>query len=162
MTGRLALARRKLASAWRLGGRRGLLVAEASLLLLAARIAVAMLPFRRVARWLGTPVPPSALVAPAPRERPDDRATMVSWAVRFAAGRLPVEAVCLPQAMAARAMLRRRGVAATLHLGVWRDHRAAAAIDPDAPPAHAWLEAAGQRVTGYPVDPALVEVAAFV
>ena len=161
MSGRIALARRKLASAWRLGGRRGLLVAEASLLLLGARIAVATLPFRRVARWLGTPVSPSALPVPAPRDRPDERATLVSWAVRFAAGRLP-GAVCLPQAMAARAMLRRRGIAATLHLGVWRDHKAAVQSDPDAPPAHAWLDAAGQRITGYPVDPALVEVAAFV
>lgn len=162
MTGRIALARRKLVSAWRLGGRRGLLVAEASLLLLAARIAVAVLPFRRVAQWLGTPVAPSALPAPARRERPNDDATMVSWAIRFAAGRLPVEAVCLPQAMAARTMLKRRGIAATVHLGVWRDHGKAVKIDPDAPPAHAWLDAAGQRITGYPVDPALVEVAAFV
>lgn len=162
MTGRLALVRRKLASAWRLGWRRGLLVTEASLLLLAARIAVAMLPFRRVARWLGTPVSPAALIAPPPRERPDDQATIVSWAIRFAAGRLPVEAVCLPQAMAARTMLKRRGIAATLHLGVWRDHRNAVKTDPDAPPAHAWLDASGQRITGYPVDPALVEVAAFV
>lgn len=162
MTGRIALARRKLASAWRLGGRRGLLIAEASLFLLAARIAVAVLPFRRVVRWLGKPVAPSALVQPAARTRPDDDATMVSWAVRFAAGRLPVEAVCLPQAMAARAMLKRRGIAATLHLGVWRDHAAAVKIAPDTPPAHAWLDAAGQRITGYPLDPALVEVAAFV
>lgn len=162
MTGRIALARRKLASAWRLGGRRVLLVAEASLLLLAARIAVALLPFRRVVRWLGTPVSPAALPPPAPRDRPDDRATLVSWAVRFAVGRLPVETVCLPQAMAARAMLKRRGIAATLHLGVWRDHKAAVEADPDTPPAHAWLEASGQRITGYPVDPALVEVAAFV
>lgn len=162
MTGRIAFARRKLASAWRLGGRRGLLVAEASILLLGARIAVATLPFRRVARWLGTPVSPGALVPPAPRERPDDAATMVSWAVRFAAGRLPVEAVCLPQAIAARAMLKRRGIAATLHLGVWRDHREAVKIDPDTPPAHAWLDASGQRIAGYPVDPALIEVAAFV
>jgi hypothetical protein len=162
VTGRIALARRKLASAWRLGGRRVLLVAEASLLLLAARIAVATLPFRRIIRWLGTPVSPAALAAPAPRERPDDKAALVSWAVRFAVGRLPVEAVCLPQAMAARTMLKRRGIAATLHLGVWRDHKSAVQIDPDTPPAHAWLEAAGQRITGYPVDPALVEVAAFV
>ncbi|AQA00238.1 hypothetical protein BWQ93_18575 [Sphingopyxis sp. QXT-31] len=162
MTGRIALARRKLTSAWRLGGPRVLLVAEASLLLLAARIAVAVLPFRRVVRWLGRPVSPAALPPPPRRERPDDRATRVSWAVRFAARRLPVEAVCLPQAIAARIMLKRRGIAATLHLGVWRDHRAAVEADPDTPPAHAWLEASGQRVTGYPVDPALVEVAAFV
>lgn len=162
MSGRIALARRKLASAWRLGGGRLLLVAEASLLLLGARLAVALLPFRRVARWLGTPVSPSALPEPAPRTGPDSRAARVGWAVRFAAGRLPVEAVCLPQAMAARAMLRRRGIAATVHLGVMRDHAAALARDPDAPPAHAWLDASGQRITGYPVDPALVEVAAFV
>ena len=159
---RLGLARRKLASAWRLGGPRVLLVAEAGVLLLAARIAVAMLPFRRVARWLGQPVAPSALPLVPPRSGPDDAATRVGWAVRFAAGRLPVEAVCLPQAMAARAMLRRRGIASTVHLGVMRDHGAALAIDPDAPPAHAWLDASGQRITGYPVDPALVEVAAFV
>lgn len=162
MTGPFALARRKLASAWRLGGGRVLLIAEASLLLLVARVAVAMLPFRRVARWLGRPVSPSALVPLPPRDGPDDAATMVSWAIRFAAGRLPVEAVCLPQAMAARAMLRRRGIAATVHLGIWRDHAVAVKADADTPPAHAWLDASGQRITGYPVDPALIEVAAFV
>lgn len=161
MTGRIALARRKLASARRLGAGRVLLIAEASFWLIAARAAVGLLPFRRVARWLGRPAAPSALSAPPPRAGPDREATLVSWAVRFAAARLP-GAVCLPQAMAARAMLRRRGIAATLHLGVWRDHATAIQADPDTPPAHAWLDASGQRITGYPVDPALIEVAAFV
>jgi hypothetical protein len=54
---------------------------------------------------------------------------------------VPWEAACLPQAMVAKFMLKRRGYASTLHLGVARD-RAGALI------AHAWLDGGGMTVVG--------------
>lgn len=76
----------------------------------------------------------------------------VGWAVTRTAHYLPFSALCLAQALAARAMLRRRGIGNTLHVGVARP--GAAAFE-----AHAWLEAAGVEVTGYPVPPHFREIA---
>ena len=72
-----------------------------------------------------------------------------------AARHVPFEAVCLPQAMAARIMLRRCGVASALHFD--------AAKGRDKPiDAYAWLDAAGVEVTGYPVAGQFAEIACFV
>jgi len=49
----------------------------------------------------------------------------------------------------------RRGIDSVLHLGVRDPTRTGLE-------AHAWLDAGGLNVTGYPVDPALTEVARFV
>ena len=68
---------------------------------------------------------------------------------------VPFKAVCLPQAMAARVMLKRRGVPSVMHFG--------AARGDDKPlDAHAWLDAAGVEVTGYPVADKFAEIACFV
>jgi len=75
----------------------------------------------------------------------------VSWAVTKSAVRLPIGARCLAQALVARAMLRRRGIDSTMHFGVARPDTATFE-------AHAWLEAAGVEVTGYPVSPQLHEI----
>lgn len=75
----------------------------------------------------------------------------VGWAVRRVAAYFPVSALCLAQALAARAMLRRRGIGSTLHVGVARSESAPFE-------AHAWLDAAGVEVTGYPVPPRLREI----
>ncbi len=82
-------------------------------------------------------------------------ARQIGWAIARAAAHVPFDAVCLPQAMAARVMLQRRGVASVLHLG--------AAKGRDKPlDAHAWLDAAGVEVTGFPVAHAFTEIACFV
>jgi hypothetical protein len=58
-------------------------------------------------------------------------------------------------ALAARIMLKRRGVDSVLHFG--------ARIGQDKPiDAHAWLDAAGVEVTGYPVANTFAEIACFV
>jgi hypothetical protein len=75
--------------------------------------------------------------------------------VTRAARYVPFKAVCLPQAMAARVMLARRGVASIMHFGAARGREKP--LD-----AHAWLDAAGIEVTGYPVPHELVEIACFV
>jgi hypothetical protein len=95
------------------------------------------------------PPPPRPLVAEE-----------VGWAVTRAARHVPFNAVCLPQAMAARIMLKRRGVDSVLHFGarIGQDK-----IGRDKPiDAHAWLDAAGVEVTGYPVANTFAEIACFV
>ena len=52
-------------------------------------------------------------------------------------------------------MLKRRGVSSVLHFGAAREQ--------DKPlDAHAWLDAAGVDVTGYPVANKFAEIACFV
>lgn len=75
----------------------------------------------------------------------------VGWAVTRIAAYFPQSAKCLAQALTARAMLRRRGVGSIMHVGVARSEEAAFE-------AHAWLEAGGVEVTGYPVPPHLREI----
>jgi hypothetical protein len=135
------------------------LVIEAVACLAAARLGLVALPFPRLARHLGaamTPREARALAVSIPASPQAVRiAEDVGWAVTRAARYLPFRAVCLPQAMAARMMLARRGVASMLHFG--------AATDGDGRViAHAWLDATGVEVTGYPVPPAFAEVACFV
>jgi hypothetical protein len=59
------------------------------------------------------------------------------------ARRLPLSMTCLVQALAAKAMLRRRGHQATLHFGVRNGRDVTRALD-----AHAWLLCDGHVVVG--------------
>lgn len=146
---------RKLATALRLGATERRLVAEAAAALLVARLRSGLVPFARIARDLGgmvvpgTPSPPVAL-SPAEREA----VFTVRWAIGAVAPWMPFRSLCLQQALAGRAMLDRRGIGSVLHLGV----------DPSRPrlTAHAWLDAGGLQVTGYPLDATLAEVGRFV
>jgi hypothetical protein len=128
-------------------------------LLLAARLALIAIPFPRLASRLGTLVAPGdARVAQltTPHSRHKARfAREVGWAVTRAARYVPFNAVCLPQAMAARFMLKRRGIASVLHFsaGKYRE----SPLD-----THAWLDSAGIAVTGYPVPKELAEVGCFI
>ena len=134
------------------------LLIEAALLLALARIALKIAPFPWLARRLGrfvTPAEARRLDAAARPADPDSRvAADVSIAIGRAAGALPFEVVCLPRAIASRMMLARRGVASVLHFG--------AATGGEKPfEAHAWLDAAGVEVTGYPAT-GFTEIACFV
>jgi hypothetical protein len=156
---RLGTTARRLRRLARIDGRqRGLLI-EAAVWLLLARLALLAIPFPTLARRLGAFVPPTdARVTLAGRDastRDAQLAVEIGWATVRAARHVPFRAVCLPQAMAARIMLRRRGVASVLHFG--------AARGTDRPiDAHAWLDAAGVEVTGYPVAGQFAEIACFV
>jgi len=139
--------------------RRRILLAEAVAYLLVARLALIFVPFPRLAPRLGSFVPPTdprageARMAAAPHQT--KLAEEIGWAVTRAARYLPFKAVCLPQAMAAQVMLKRRGVKSVMHFG--------AAKGTDKPlDAHAWLDAAGVEVTGYPVAENFAEIACFV
>jgi hypothetical protein len=83
----------------------------------------------------------------------------ISWAVTRAARYLPFKAACLPQAMAARVMLKRRGIDSVMHFGTAKGIAKGSAKRLDA---HAWLNAAGVDVTGYPAAKGFAEIACFV
>jgi hypothetical protein len=134
------------------------LVVEAALRLLTARVELAFRPFAQIAGRLGDFV---AVDAPDTADRPTmpgpnarRTARRIGWAVRATAAFMPFRAACLQQAVAAQAMLRRRGITGVVHLGM--DRRG------DRREAHAWLEAAGVRMTGYPIDPYMVEIGRFI
>jgi hypothetical protein len=128
-------------------------VAEACLGLIAAEARLRLLPLKRQG-MLGLTPPPDSRPAEVVAESSEAQrvaALDVGWAVTRAAACLPVPARCLAQALAARAMLRRRGIGSIMHVGVARPDEAAFE-------AHAWLEAAGIEVTGYPVPQRLREI----
>ncbi len=114
-----------------------LLLLEALLLVAIARIAILVLPFRWIAKWLGRHMQSSL-------QQPENLLTMrnVQWAVKAMAHRVPWKAECLVQAMAARSMLQRRSMNGTLFLGVAKDSSS------DELKAHAWLKCGDQWVTG--------------
>ena len=74
-------------------------------------------------------------------EQDQSRVTDISWAVRSAAEHVPWEAVCLPQAMAAKAMLCRRNIPCVLYLGMRKG-------ETNPYDAHAWVKVNGIPVTG--------------
>jgi hypothetical protein len=156
---RLRSIRRLLRRFGQVDNRRRALLAEAVAYLFAARLALIFIPFPRLAPRLGTFVPPTdprttqAATGAAPKQA--QLAEEIGWAVTRAARYVPFKAVCLPQAMAARVMLKRRGVSSVMHFG--------AAKGTEKPfDAHAWLDAAGVEVTGYPVAKNFAEIACFV
>lgn len=112
------------------------LLLEAWRWLVEARVVLWLLPFRRVQQRFdvervaarGAPVRDAA--------GPD----AVAEAVRRARRLVPA-ASCLPQALAARSMLARRGVASDLHIGVGKDEGGHLQ-------AHAWVEVGGRVVVG--------------
>jgi hypothetical protein len=150
---------RKLPHFVRIDGRRRALLIEAALWLLLARLVLVLIPSPRLAHRLGTFVPPDD---PRVAQRGSNRryehvaiAEEIGWAVTRAARHVPYRAVCLPQAMAARIMLQRRHVPSVIHFG--------AAKGKEKPlDAHAWLDAAGVEVTGFPVAANFAEIACFI
>lgn len=116
-----------------------MLLGEALAHLVWARIVVSAVPFRTLARRLGergreTPLAVPEEARPALRE--------VEWSVQAIARHVPLRFVCLPQAIAAKWMLRRRGWPSTLYLGVAPNGGSAEL------PAHAWLRVGRKIVTG--------------
>lgn len=138
----LRAAPRRLAGLVRTAWPKRELVAEALVRLVAAEAKLRLVPLKR--QGMGDLQPPSGPPLPPGSDSERRIAADVGWAVTRTAAYLPFSPLCLAQALTARAMLRRRGIATVLHVGVAR---------PDAAgfEAHAWLEAAGVEVTGYPV-----------
>ncbi len=111
------------------------LLLEAFVFLFAARLSLALLPVRWIFRWLERP-----LRNPGATGRPDV-VERIRWAVLTAARYGPLSFVCFPQALAAHAMLRRRGIGSVMHYGVRRsaDRQMRA---------HTWLEVDNRMLLG--------------
>jgi len=71
----------------------------------------------------------------------ETRTRQVGWAVRAVARRTPWKSNCLVQAVAAKIMLRRRGIPSTVYLGVAKDPGKDLS-------AHAWLRSGDVILTG--------------
>lgn len=111
---------------------------EALLWLGIARASVLTLPFR----WLVRVLRQQSGVTP----NADDPATLptrkrVAWAIAAISKRTPWDSNCLAQALAAKIMLRRRGMASTLYLGVAKAKEGG--LD-----AHAWVRSGNLILTG--------------
>ena len=76
------------------------------------------------------------------------------WAIWAVARRLPLRTKCIEMAVCLHAMLRRRGIASTLHYGIRRD-------DVGNLGAHVWLSIDGQVVIGGEAAPDFACVATF-
>ena len=123
---------------------------EAALYLLAVRLGFGLLPFRHALGLFGIAQGDTGtgrVAAPEAQE--------VSRAIARAARHVPFRAVCLQQAFAALLMLRRRGLAATVHLGLARE------AGTDELVAHAWSRCGEVPVTGVAAADGFVRVAAF-
>ena len=126
-----------LARFLRLPSRQRAMALESACWLAVARVLVRHVPMRRWRRSLNAPVARGA--APA------DRGALgreVGRMVRRVARRAPFEAACLPRAMAAQWMLRRRDIASRLVLGVRRGGAGRPARF------HAWLTVEGDPIVG--------------
>jgi len=149
---RLRWWRKLLALPWR----KRVLLAEAVFWLCAARAMLAFVHFSWIARYLGTLRPPQAAEPDADCDANGQRiAQEISWAVERSALLIPFKVVCLPRALAGWQMLRWRRLSGRLHFGAARG-----AADKELLP-HAWLDACGVAVTGYPVAHDCVEIGYF-
>ncbi|HEY2426784.1 MAG TPA: lasso peptide biosynthesis B2 protein [Pseudolabrys sp.] len=106
---------------------------EATVMLVLARLAVRLVSPARIFAWAERP--PRRIHRFA-----TDEVSWISWAVESLGARPWMNALCLPRALAAHAMLRRRGIASRLCLGVAREGSELAA--------HAWVEIGENKIVG--------------
>ena len=125
---------RLLVSFFRLPGRLRVMAVEAAIRLVLARLLVGRVPMRH---WAGRSAEGDA---PGPTARALGREA--GRMVRRVARRLPARFACLPQAVAAHRMLRRRGVPSRLVFGVRRP------APGRRPRYHAWVTVDGACVIG--------------
>lgn len=131
-----------------------LLFLEAVLLLAVARLHVRFVKFRHYSRVLGTQcgkgAPPFK-----PWSQPErDEISAIGQEIHRAANNVPWNAVCLPQAITGKWMLKRRGIDSELYLGVAKDGSLGLK-------AHAWLLAGNVPVTGVDISAEYKQVAWF-
>jgi len=123
---------------------------EAALCLLAVRLVLAVLPFRDALRLIGA-VPGEASAGRQVAAEPGE----IRRAIERAARHVPFRAVCLQQGFAALLMLRRRGLAATVHFGLAQGAEGRPLV------AHAWSCCGPIAVTGGDTAAKFVAVANF-
>jgi hypothetical protein len=115
------------------GGKR--LIVEAAWGLTRAKCLLAFVPVRRL---LGKPLGGNVVPVADP---PPPVLAEIRWAVNAVSKAVPFSNICLVQALTARRMARRRGIATVLCLGVGRDDRGRLIF-------HAWLKFGDFTITG--------------
>ena len=129
---------RRVSKVWQLPVARRWLLIEAALWLLAARLALRVLPFRWLARLFERP-PKGPEVVRAERARLRKE---VRWAIHMATRQLPGRVVCFPRAVTAQVMLRRRGVGTTLYYGAATEAEGGLTT-------HVWVQDGAEGVIGH-------------
>ena len=130
-------ARSLLLRARELGPAGLFLMLRAFSLLLAARLALAIIPVRRVIAWKQRRLFSQASAAP------QAETARIRHAVLTVARYSPIRFVCFPQCLAAAALLRTRGIPSRLHYGITRSSEPTGKLI-----THTWLEANGAIVIG--------------
>jgi hypothetical protein len=117
------------------------LLTEAGVLLVAVRLALWVVPFRRLAGRFG-----KAMEVSPSTETDVQRAAVIpiGWAVQGLGERLPWMSQCLVQALAATWMLQRRRIPSTLYFGLAKDSSGQLKDLL----AHAWVRSGTQVLTG--------------
>jgi hypothetical protein len=123
---------------------------EAGVQLTRASLELRMMKSTRAAELLGTVRHGDATEAVGPADQRE--AERLGRTVAAVAWRLPWHPTCLRQALAVQRMLRRRGIASRLHLGV---------ADVSVNAAHAWVTVEGRPVVGRRGIERFVPIAAF-
>ncbi len=113
------------------------LLVRVSLLLIAIRVGLSLLPFHTLRRILHI----ASLASIRLKKTNDSSAAKAIWAVNVAGHYMPGVGTCLTQALTAQALLARRGRPATVYIGVVRGEKGQLQ-------AHAWLESQGDIVVG--------------
>jgi hypothetical protein len=119
---------------------------EAAVMIVLAQLAVRFISPARIFSWANRP-PRRVNRFAVDEER------WVSWAVENVAAKPWVNALCLARALAAHAMLRRRGVASRLCVGVARDGNDLLA--------HAWVEVGKKKIVSNVEDIRFTRLAEF-
>jgi hypothetical protein len=142
--------RRKIARYRRLTPSQRRLLAEAFILLGVSRLALLLLPFKRIAPHLGKQGEDAYAIDAGQTVT----AKGVGWAVRSASMHTPWQSKCLAQAMTAKHMLRQRKIRNTLYLGLAKDETGKMI-------AHAWIFCGSLPLTGAMDTPRYTVVSTF-
>jgi hypothetical protein len=111
-----------------------LLLGEAGIGLIAARVMLKLVPTMKIIRWIQRPVENGTYAEPVNLEQ-------LRWAVTAFSRNAPIRLVCFPQALALHAMLRRRRIASEVLYGAARSADGKLT-------AHAWLRCDGRVLVG--------------
>ena len=132
---------------------------EASVMLAVAGLAIRYIPFKRYIERIrttsGESQPGANIVPPDLSDHQKRQIALITREIARAAENVPWNSVCLPQAIAAKYMLNRRGIPSTLYLGVATGDALekirkadSHSESQDAMAAHAWLKTGDRFITG--------------
>jgi hypothetical protein len=113
------------------------ILVQVSILLILIRIALILLPFRTISRFIQR----IGRKKPGPNVSEDLFVRRILWAINRTAGPILGDRACLTQALVGQVLLGRRGVDTQLRIGVLKDGDGRFQ-------AHAWLESDGQVLLG--------------